>query len=146
MAVRVRPFNQREKDRGSTLIVSMNDGQTKLSDPEAGKVREFAFDKSYWSHDGFDTDPNTGYMSPQPGAPYADQNKVMKDFGIPLIDNAFEGYNVCMFAYGQTGSGKSYSIVGYPGNLGIIPRSCEEIFKRVEEKEKDPENNVKFEV
>ena len=70
----------------------------------------------------------------------------MKDFGMPLIDNAFEGYNVCMFAYGQTGSGKSYSIVGYPGNLGIIPRACEEIFKRVGEKEADPENNIKFEV
>ena len=70
-------------------------------------MREFAFDKSYWSHDGFDTDPDTAYMSPQAGSQYADQDKVMKDFGIPLIDNAFEGYNVCMFAYGQTGSGKS---------------------------------------
>ena len=36
----------------------------------------------------------------------------MSDYGVPLIDNAFQGYNVCMFAYGQTGSGKSYSIVG----------------------------------
>lgn len=146
VAVRCRPFNQREKDRGSTLIVEMNDGQTKLKDPESGKVREFAFDKSYWSHDGFTTDPVTAYMSPNPGSKYADQNMVMKDFGMPLIDNAFEGYNVCMFAYGQTGSGKSYSIVGYPGNLGIIPRACEEIFKRVGEKEADPENNIKFEV
>lgn len=124
----------------------MNDGQTTLKDNESGKVREFAFDKSYWSHDGFDTDPTTGYMSPKPGSKYDDQNAVMDDFGIPLLDNAFEGYNVCMFAYGQTGSGKSYSIVGYPGNLGIIPRACEEIFRRVGEKEKDANNNIKFEV
>ena len=75
------------------------------------------------------TDPETAYMSPDgPASKYADQDKVFNDFGIPLLDNAFQGYNVCMFAYGQTGSGKSYSIVGYPGNLGIIPRACTEIF------------------
>jgi kinesin family protein 1 len=124
----------------------MDNGQTTLTDPASGKVREFAFDKSYWSHDGFSTDPSTGYMAPNPGSKYADQDLVMRDFGMPVIDNAFEGYNVCMFAYGQTGSGKSYSIVGYPGNAGIIPRACEEIFRRVGEREKDAENTVKFEV
>ena len=51
-----------------------------------------------------------------------------------------------MFAYGQTGSGKSYSIAGYPGNLGIVPRSCNEIFKRIAEREADPNNEIKHEV
>jgi hypothetical protein len=31
------------------------------------------------------------------------------------------GYNSCLFAYGQTGSGKSFSMMGYPGNPGIVP-------------------------
>jgi hypothetical protein len=53
---------------------------------------------------------------------------------------------VCMFAYGQTGSGKSYSIVGYPGNIGIIPRSCDEIFKRVRARENNPDNNIRHEI
>ena len=53
-----------------------------------------------------------------------------------MLDNAFQGYNACLFAYGQTGSGKSYSIVGYGENKGIIPRACEEIFKRIEAREK----------
>ena len=72
VAVRVRPFNQREKDRGSRLIVAMDRGQTKLTDPDSGKAREFAFDKSYWSHDCFTADPDTGYLGPEPGGPYAD--------------------------------------------------------------------------
>ena len=75
------------------------------------------------------------------GSRYADQNKVFKDLvsfseslfyqGNEVLDNAFEGYNACLFAYGQTGSGKSYSIVGYGENKGIIPRACEEIFSRI---------------
>lgn len=48
-----------------------------------------------------------------------------------MLNNAFEGYNACLFAYGQTGSGKSYSIVGYGENKGIVPRACEDIFKRI---------------
>ena len=52
--------------------------------------------------------------------------------GIELLENAFQGYNACLFAYGQTGSGKSYSIVGYGENKGIIPRCCDELFKRIE--------------
>lgn len=42
-------------------------------------MKEFAFDYSYWSHDGYDEDPSNGFMSPQPGSNYADQNKVFQD-------------------------------------------------------------------
>jgi len=63
-----------------------------------------------------------------------------------VLNNAFEGYHTCLFAYGQTGSGKSYSIVGYGQNKGIIPRACEEIFRRIEERERDPKNMIKHEV
>lgn len=72
VAVRVRPFNGREKERAATLIVAMNGGTTTLKDLEARKERKFDFDCSYWSFDGFDTDPETAYMSPTPGSPYAD--------------------------------------------------------------------------
>lgn len=51
--------------------------------------------------------------------------------GKEILDNAWEGYNCCLFAYGQTGSGKSYSMVGYGANKGIVPISCEEIFFRI---------------
>lgn len=52
--------------------------------------------------------------------------------GIDVIQNAFAGYNACIFAYGQTGSGKSYTMMGGPENQGIIPRLCDEIFTRIE--------------
>lgn len=45
--------------------------------------------------------------------------------GLPALNNAFDGYNACIFAYGQTGSGKSYSMMGPDDDKGIIPRLCE---------------------
>lgn len=46
------------------------------------------------------------------------QQKVFKDLGESVLDNAWRGYNCTLFAYGQTGSGKSYSMVGFGANKG----------------------------
>ena len=45
-----------------------------ISRDKASKERKFAYDKSYWSHDGFVTDPISGYQKAQsPASNYADQ-------------------------------------------------------------------------
>ena len=54
VAVRVRPFNGREKDRNSTCIIRMRGKTTVIINPDTEEEKEFAFDYSYWSHDGFD--------------------------------------------------------------------------------------------
>ena len=89
----------------------------------------FMYDYCFFSH-------NDSLMSG-----HASQVTVFNSIGLPLVQNAFEGYNVCLFAYGQTGSGKSYSMMGaepsQPNSTeinpeaGIIPRFCHEIFSRI---------------
>ena len=51
---------------------------------------------------------------------YADQNVVFEALGKQVLDNAWEGYNCCLFAYGQTGSGKSYSMVSFPSQSSYV--------------------------
>lgn len=63
-----------------------------------------------------------------------------------VLNNAFEGFNACLFAYGQTGSGKSYSVVGYGENKGIVPRACEEIFKRINDYKNDTTKRIECQV
>ena len=131
VAVRVRPYNNRERQEGAELCVAMNGRTTKIWSKEQGIEKEFNFDYSYWSHDGFVED-STGLMKKaSPSSNYADQMTVFNDLGVEVLNNAWNGYHVCLFAYGQTGSGKSYSIVGYGANKGIIPIACEEIFTRI---------------
>lgn len=136
VVVRVRPFNSRERDRKAKCIVSMKDTQTVLTptavDPKASKAlkaaasetKTFAFDKSYWSFNRQDEH-------------FAGQEDVFGDLGKPLLDNAFQGYNNCIFAYGQTGSGKSYSMMGYGEEEGVIPRICRDMFHRIEALQED---------
>ena len=63
-----------------------------------------------------------------------------------VLNNAFDGFNACLFAYGQTGSGKSYSVVGYGDNKGIVPRACEEIFRRIDEMTNDTTKRIECQV
>ncbi|KAK4337136.1 hypothetical protein RND71_043895 [Anisodus tanguticus] len=131
VAVRVRPFNNREKQRNAKCIIKMHEKTTELINPNDSKEkpRKFTFDHSYWSHDGFKNDKTT-----QPdlkhinGYKYADQSKIYQDIGKPILENALDGYNTALFAYGQTGSGKSYTVVGYGKNKGIVPKICEDLF------------------
>ena len=143
VAVRVRPFNTREKESKSICNIEMTVNQTIIKD-ELGQPRTFTFDHSFWSHDCYIEQEN-GYLSPDSSGKYADQSLVFETLGKQILDNAWEGYHCCLFAYGQTGSGKSYSMVGYGANKGIVPISCEEIFKRIANN-KDPAIHYEVEV
>ncbi|KAI1104763.1 kinesin heavy chain [Jackrogersella minutella] len=143
VVVRVRPFNSREIDRRSKCIVEMKGNQTVLTPPADAvhnakgnkdtTVKTFAFDRSYWSFNK--SDPN-----------YAGQNNLHDDLGKPLLDNAFQGYNNCIFAYGQTGSGKSYSMMGYGKDAGIIPSICQDMFGRIDNLQQDKTTRCTVEV
>nr|CAB3259098.1 kinesin-like protein KIF28P [Phallusia mammillata] len=138
VAVRLRPFNERERTRNANLVIEMNDSTTIITDPEgrAGE-KKFTFDYSYWSHDGY-REREDGYLEPV-DARYADQARVFDDLGKGVLENAWKGFNCSLFAYGQTGSGKSYSMVGYNLNKGIIPITCEELFKGIDQKKQTDE-------
>lgn len=80
-------------DKEITVLAGTN------ADSSAGVSHSFLYDYAFWS-----CNPNH--------EDFADQETVFKGTTMPLIDQAFEGYNACLFAYGQTGSGKSYSMMG----------------------------------
>ncbi|XP_054159811.1 kinesin-like protein unc-104 [Oppia nitens] len=121
VAVRVRPFNNREYSYNCKNIISMSGQTTTISNPKiADSYKTFTFDYSYWSCDP--SDPN-----------FADQTTVYRDIGEEMLAHAFEGYNVCIFAYGQTGAGKSYTMMGkQDGDEGIIPHICKDLFNRIQ--------------
>ncbi|XP_014675259.1 PREDICTED: kinesin-like protein KIF28P, partial [Priapulus caudatus] len=144
VAVRVRPFNSREKAMGSDIDSTMDGPRTVLTDPDTGEEKDFVFDYSYWSHDGSVEQAN-GYITPAAGTRICRQKKVYDDLGTGVAKNAWDGYNSTLFAYGQTGSGKSWSVVGYGINKGIVPMFSEELFHGIDEK-KQAGSKTQFEV
>ncbi|XP_047413190.1 kinesin-like protein KIF13A isoform X3 [Sciurus carolinensis] len=126
VAVRVRPMNRRELELNTKCVVEMEGNQTVLHPPpsntkqgERKPPKVFAFDYCFWSMDESNT------------SKYAGQEVVFKCLGEGILEKAFQGYNACIFAYGQTGSGKSFSMMGHAEQLGLIPRLCCALFKRI---------------
>nr|XP_034190007.1 kinesin-like protein KIF14 isoform X3 [Osmia lignaria] len=128
VGIRVRPLNSKElNDSKVTSIIQVN-GQNITVTCESIQ-HTFMYDHCFVSYAD----------SSESG--HASQETVFKNMVLPLVQNAFEGYNVCLFAYGQTGSGKSYSMMGQESlqintvllddEIGIIPRFCQDIFTRI---------------
>lgn len=98
-------MNAKECSKPSVLnVVSVNESEVTVmagstADLSGGVSHRFQYDHAFWccnqEHDNF-----------------SDQEDVFRRTAMPLMDNAFDGYNACLFAYGQTGSGKSYSMMG----------------------------------
>ncbi|XP_062862875.1 kinesin-like protein KIF28 [Trichomycterus rosablanca] len=129
VAVRVRPFNKRERDAGSRCIVSMNANTISIQDPRAQQhQRTFTFDLAFWSHSGFVRRSDGLLVPEEDGGRYADQVSVFAGVGQGIVENALLGYNATLLAYGQTGSGKSYSMMGFGANKGLVPNLCCSLF------------------
>ncbi|RDL39563.1 uncharacterized protein BP5553_03903 [Venustampulla echinocandica] len=134
VVVRVRGFLPREMERGAECLIEMNPvnqattllvpndtdpANTRSKTRKVIEEKAFTFDNSFWSHNKADEH-------------YAHQEDVYNSLGEEFLDHNFEGYHTCIFAYGQTGSGKSYTMMGTPDQPGLIPRTCEDLFQRIE--------------
>lgn len=105
----------------TTLLVpnELDPANLKTKSRKVVEEKSFTFDNSFWSHDI--KDPH-----------YAHQEDVYNSLGEEFLDHNFEGYHTCIFAYGQTGSGKSYTMMGTPDQPGLIPRTCQDLFERID--------------
>lgn len=99
VAVRIRPFNSREKEMNAVVCLSMEGQITKIVNPETKEPKPFTFDFSYWSHDQFEEGPD-GALIPLTKH-YATQKMVFDDLGQDCLNSAYDGYNSTLFAYGQ---------------------------------------------
>ena len=141
VAVRARPFNQRELDLGCSLTLRFDglatitllglaalEDESQRPDPERrgsdGRRRSHPTLRVTTSNQNVKDLPTKAagshtftydyaYNSMDPcSAEYASQETVYADIGEGVITNAYAGFNSTVFAYGQTGSGKSYSMLG----------------------------------
>lgn len=110
---RVRPPLDVEKGRAMCGWQYMDETSLEISTVDNGKKlkHDFSFDQVF-----------------HPQSSQVDVFELVS----PLIQSAFDGYNVCIFAYGQTGSGKTFTMEGTTSAMGIIPNTVELLFSTAE--------------
>ncbi|XP_069599769.1 centromere-associated protein E isoform X2 [Ranitomeya imitator] len=109
VCLRVRPLILREQGDQVNLIWTAEHNTISQFDGS----RSFNFDRVFHSHET--------------------TAQVYQEVAVPIIRSALHGYNGTIFAYGQTSSGKTYTMMGAPNNLGIIPQAVGEVFKIIQE-------------
>ena len=85
VAIRIKPPDLQEDFSVSSP------GQNMLTITTSDHQASYKYDFVHWS---------TGTKSDTPN--YASQEAVFEAVGIPLVRNALQGFNCCLFAYGQT--------------------------------------------
>ncbi|KAK3244409.1 hypothetical protein CYMTET_45974, partial [Cymbomonas tetramitiformis] len=113
VSVRVRPLNSAEQGEGGekSWRVSGN-SLLQLGSGDSVKGTPFVVDHV------FDTECNT--------------LTVYENTAQELIHSVVDGFNGTIFAYGQTSSGKTHTMRGSPEEPGVIPRSVQDVFSKIE--------------
>ncbi len=128
---RIRPENEKEKASGyQSCITPLSRNSLRIFPIDTATTKEepheFTFDHIF---------PNTTL-----------QSEVFSIAAEPLLNGLFEGINCTLFCYGQTSSGKTFTMEGIRNNtdlMGIIPRSMNFIFNKINNMSCDIEFSVK---
>ncbi|CAL8069238.1 unnamed protein product [Calicophoron daubneyi] len=118
---RIRPLNQTERMKGSTVCVTFPAPNTVAI---GGKT--YSFDVVL--------------------QPNATQTEVYEKSAKSIVTSVLNGYNGTIFAYGQTSSGKTYTMEGRIKDAeykGVIPRIIEDIFYHIEKMDENLEFLIK---
>ncbi|CAK9023571.1 Kinesin-like protein KIF13B (Kinesin-like protein GAKIN) [Durusdinium trenchii] len=135
VAVRIRPFLQRNEERHERNILSVEDQQITV-ETRCPERKNSACESPLQAHR--DTGTRTFKFDHvldsrgRPGDPgFASQEAVFETIGRRIVSCALDGYNACLFAYGQTGAGKTHTVLGdvhSPQRRGLLPRVLEGLF------------------
>lgn len=63
-----------------------------------------------------------------------DNHYVYNTVASDIVSTAMGGINGTIFAYGVTSSGKTHTMMGYCGELGIVPRAIQHVFELIEQR------------
>jgi hypothetical protein len=117
--IRIRPLNKREKKDDSYSTINIDTNTINIDN------HTFIFDNVFNQE--------------------SSQEIIFDKVAQNVIEWVVQGYNATILAYGSTGTGKSFTMFGNRNEQeqGIIPRSCDELFKLLNNTEDISEYTVK---
>ena len=90
---------------------------------------------------------NSTYCFDAVFGPDSTQEDVYNETTADTVETVFNGYNCSVFAYGATGAGKTHTMLGNQNDPGVIARTVEALYQKVETmKESNQDTEFKVDV
>ena len=125
VSVRIRPLNKKELQYSSLKTLQIENDKIKIISSQKQKEIEFEFDFIFSEE--------------------ITQKEIYEYTTEKLINKVMEGFNATVFAFGATGSGKTYTMVGNNQESGIMIRSINDLFLKLNnEKNKDYSVHISY--
>uniref|UniRef100_A0A7M5XFG7 Kinesin motor domain-containing protein n=1 Tax=Clytia hemisphaerica TaxID=252671 RepID=A0A7M5XFG7_9CNID len=110
VGIRVRPCIKRELESHKKIVMKTNEN----------RIFSTANDK-----------PAISYQFDKVFGEAISTEQIYETLGSPIVEYVVAGFHGTLLAYGQTASGKTHTIMGDPGDEGIIPRALKDLFHNI---------------
>ncbi|XP_049865689.1 kinesin-like protein KIF18A isoform X2 [Pectinophora gossypiella] len=143
VVVRVRPMNERERERNSRTVVDVVDDKMLVFDPKE-EDRPFFYKGVQQPTKGYLKRGNKelNFVFDHVCGQEASNNDVFETATKDMLSALMEGYNCSVFVYGATGAGKTFTMIGNKEHPGITYLTMEHLFSMINEFEKDREFDI----
>ena len=137
VAVRIRPENAQEHGLGYPLVVQMIDGKMLSFDPKPEEEPFFGPRVANKRVKGRHKHKDLTFGFDNVFGETSTQREIFEATTQKVLPCLLEGINCSIFAYGATGAGKTHTMLGSPGQPGIIYQTMKELYFLIEEKQNE---------
>ncbi|KAG8438232.1 hypothetical protein GDO86_008793 [Hymenochirus boettgeri] len=132
VVVRVRPENDKEKHGNSTKVVQVVDQHILVFDPKVEEVG-FFHGKSQANRDITKRkNKDLKFVFDCVFDAHSSQQEVFEQTTKIVLDGVLNGYNCTVLAYGATGAGKTHTMLGSPGEPGVMYLTMMDLYERID--------------
>ncbi|KAM4723153.1 kinesin-like protein KIF18A [Rhinophrynus dorsalis] len=142
VVVRVRPENEKEKQGNFNRVVQVVDKHILVFDPKVEEVGFFQ-GRSLTSRDiNKRKNKDLKFVFDCVFDEHSSQLEVFQQTTKIVLDGVLNGYNCTVLAYGATGAGKTHTMLGGPGQPGVMYLTMMDLYNRIESVKEEKICNV----
>ncbi|KAM8940277.1 kinesin-like protein KIF18A isoform 2-T2 [Pelodytes ibericus] len=132
VVVRVRPQNERERQGNFKRVVQVVDNHILVFDPKVEEVNFFQGRQTTNRDMTKRKNKDCKFVFDRVFDENSNQREVFEHTTKIVLDGVLHGYNCTVLAYGATGAGKTHTMLGTPGQPGVMYFTMMDLYSRIE--------------
>lgn len=144
VVVRVRPFNDKEQNENCRKVVQVVDNHMLIFDPKEQGILLFGSQRPRHRDLNKKANKDLKFVFDNVFGEDSTQVDIFENTTKGVLDGVLNGFNCTVFAYGATGAGKTHTMLGCGEDPGVMYRTMNELFRRMDEVKEEKVFEIAF--